>query len=174
MRPPLPHEYPNSRYFAEYLNFKPNENLFDVLEKNQHHLLHLFQHLTLEEWDFAYEAEKWTRKQVLGHIIDTERIFSYRALAISRGEKQSLPGFDENTYLTEAQFESQSADAIITQYSATRSASISLFQSFTPKQWDTLGHSNDQAVSVRALAWMIAGHEIHHLKVLKEKYRTLS
>lgn len=174
MYPPLSHEFPNSRYFAEYLNFKPNENLFDVFEKNQEELVHLFQNLKLEEWDFAYEAQKWTRKQVLGHIIDTERIFSYRALAISRGEKQSLPGFDENTYLIEAQFESQSPDIILKQYSATRMASISLFQSFTPKQWSNLGLSNDQAVSVRALAWMIAGHEIHHLKVLKEKYRTFS
>jgi hypothetical protein len=171
MHPPLPHEFPNSRYFAEYLNFKPNENLFDVLEKNQHHLLHLFQHLTLEEWDFAYEAEKWTRKQVLGHIIDTERIFSYRALAISRGEKQSLLGFDENAYLTEAKFECQNPQQLLQQYTSTRQASSSLFQSFTNEQWDAKGLSNNFPVSTRALAWMIAGHEIHHLNILTERYR---
>ncbi|MHA8065285.1 DinB family protein [Aquirufa sp. ROCK2-A2] len=171
MRPPLPHEYPKSRYFAEYLNFMPTDKLLDVLKKNTEELLALYESLTSDQWDYAYQVGKWTRKELLGHMIDTERIFSYRALAISRGEKQSLLGFDENEYLSEAQFDGQQPEQLLQQYAATRQASICLFQSFTQEQWDKMGLSNNHPVSTRALAWMIAGHERHHLNILKERYQ---
>lgn len=170
MRPPLSHEYPNQRYFAEYLNFTPTENLFDVLEINANEIRSIYKNLSPQDWNFAYQKDKWTRIQLLGHIIDTERIFSYRALAISRGEKQSLPGFDENDYLSEAQFETQNPQQLLQQYEATRKASICLFQSFNDVQWNKMGIANNYPISVRALAWMIAGHEKHHLEVLKMRY----
>ncbi|MHA8050809.1 DinB family protein [Aquirufa sp. ROCK-SH2] len=173
MHPPLHHEFPNERYFAEYLNFTANENLFEVLEKNALELRSIYENLTPHDWNFAYQTNKWTRIQLLGHIIDTERIFSYRALAISRGEKQSLPGFDENSYLVEAQFEVQNPPLLLQQYTATRTASICLFQSFNEVQWNKMGQVNNFNISVRALAWMIAGHEKHHLKVLREKYELM-
>ncbi len=170
MRLPEPFEYPNSSYFAEYLNFGPEDHLLDILKSQHTDLLEICQNLTKGQETFAYAPGKWSLQQLLGHIIDTERIFSYRALAISRGERQSLPSFDENEYLLHAQYESQDFADILAQYRHVRQATMSLIESFSTSQANQLGNANGQSVSVRALAWMIAGHEKHHIQVIKERY----
>ena len=139
--------------------------------KSQHaDLLEICLNLAKGQEKFAYAPGKWSIQQLLGHIIDTERIFSYRALAISRGERQALPSFDENEYLLHSQYESQDFADILTQYRHVRQATISLIDSFSTIQANQLGNANGQSVSVRALAWMIAGHEKHHIQVIKERY----
>lgn len=170
MRIPEPYEYPKSSYFAEYLNFETEDHLLDILKSQHTELLEICQNLAKGQETFAYAPGKWSLQQLLGHIIDTERIFSYRALAISRGEKQALPSFDENEYLLHAQYESQDFTHMLTQYRHVRQASISLIESFSTSQANQLGNANGQSVSVRALAWMIAGHEKHHIQVIKERY----
>ena len=170
MRLPEPYEYPNSSYFAEYLNFEAEDNLIDILKSQHTDLLEICQKLKKGQETFAYAPGKWSIQQLLGHIIDTERVFSYRALAISRGERQALPSFDENEYLLHAQYESQDFADILTQYRHVRQATMSLIESFSTSQANQLGNANGQSVSVRALAWMIAGHEKHHIQVIKERY----
>jgi len=170
MRLPETYEYPKTTYFAEYLNFEPEVALVDMLKSQQSELLQICQTLQKGQENFAYALGKWSIQQVLGHIIDTERIFSYRALSISRGEKQALLGFDENEYLVGAQYESQDFSEILNQYRHVRKATISLIESFSTNQANHMGNVNGNSVSVRALSWMIAGHEKHHIQIIKERY----
>lgn len=170
MHLPASYEYPNAPYFAEYLNFDTDENLFDVLKKQSDELIALFENLDNSQAAFAYAAGKWSIKGLIGHIVDTERIFSYRVLAISRGEKAALPGFDENEYQAASAYETQDAMEILAQYKATRTATTLLLNSFSSNHWNQMGQANGKSISARALAWMIAGHEKHHLNIIKERY----
>jgi uncharacterized damage-inducible protein DinB len=167
---PANYEYPNAHYFAEYLQFDIHANLLEVFDQQTMHILAIYESLTEQEADYAYAAGKWSLKQLLGHIVDSERIFAYRALAISRGEIQSLPGFDENEYMDQAGYENQSAEEVLLQYKTTRAATIALIQSFTLTQGNAMGIANGHKISTRALSWMIAGHEKHHLSIIKERY----
>ena len=170
MHIPANYEYPNAPYFAEYLNFEAEENLFEVLKNQTTEICHIFENLTKGQAEFAYAADKWSLKGLLGHMIDTERIVSYRVLAISRGEKTPLPGFDENEYQAASEYETQDAEGILLQYKATRTATLALLHSFSTKQWNQMGEANGKKTSARAWAWMIAGHEKHHLRIIKERY----
>lgn len=170
MHPPNAYEYPNASYFDEYLNFEPHENLYEILDLQKQNILQIYSTLSVAQEDFRYQAGKWNLKQILGHILDTERVFSYRTFAISRNEKQALLSFDENDYLLHAHYESQSTADILSQYTHTRVATISLLKSFNPNHWNRMGMANAHSISTRALAWMIAGHEKHHLKIINERY----
>lgn len=170
MRQPEPYEYPNSRYFAEYLNFEAEEVLIELLKNQKNQVRDVCQKLTKGQENVAYAPGKWSLKQLIGHLIDTERIFTYRALAISRGERQALPGYDEDAYQSHSQYESQDFEDVLTQYHHVRQASISLIQSFSPNQANQIGNANGHQVSVRAICWMIAGHEKHHLNIINERY----
>jgi len=170
MHLPASYEYPNAPYFAEYLSFEKEENLFEVLKNQSKELIDIFENLDKGQAEFAYAAGKWSLKGLLGHMVDTERIFSYRVLAISRGEKTALPGFDENEYQAASEYETQEESDILAQYKATRMATMVLLNSFSSKQWNQMGQANGKSISVRALAWMIAGHEKHHLTIIKERY----
>ncbi|MEN9296827.1 MAG: hypothetical protein RJA42_1096, partial [Bacteroidota bacterium] len=157
-------------YFAEYLSFGEDENLFDVLKNQYDELIEIFEKAENGFADKAYAAGKWSLKGLLGHIVDSERIFSYRVLALSRGEKTALPGFDENEYQAASEYEMQAKEDIVAQYKATREATTLLLRSLSTKQWNQMGQANGKSISARALAWMIAGHEKHHLRIIKERY----
>ena len=170
MHIPANYEYPNAPYFAEYLNFEAEENLFEVLKNQTTEICHIFENLAKGQAEFSYAADKWSLKGLLGHMIDTERIVSYRVLAISRGEKTPLPGFDENEYQAASEYETQDAADILLQYKATRTATIALLNSISSKHWNHMGEANGKKTSARAWAWMIAGHEKHHLTIMKDRY----
>ena len=119
---------------------------------------------------FRYAPEKWSIRELLGHLIDTERIFSYRALRFGRGDKAPLAGFDQDTYVAEASFEACSLAELISEFEHVRRATISFFRHLAVEAWSRTGSANDAEVSVRALAYIIAGHELHHVEVLREKY----
>lgn len=118
----------------------------------------------------TYEPGKWTIKEVLGHLADDERIFAYRALCIARDDDRPLQGFDENAYLRTAGFESRRLEDLISEYRAVRQASIALFTGLSETAWCRTGVVSGHTASVRGLAFHIAGHELHHLRVLKERY----
>jgi uncharacterized damage-inducible protein DinB len=170
MHIPASYEYPNAPYFAEYLSFGEDENLFDVLKNQYDELIEIFEKAENGFADKAYAAGKWSLKGLLGHMVDSERIFSYRVLAISRAEKTALPGFDENEYQAASEYEMQAKEDIVAQYKATREATTLLLRSLSTKQWNQMGQANGKSISARALAWMIAGHEKHHLRIIKERY----
>jgi DinB superfamily len=118
----------------------------------------------------TYAAGKWTLKEVVGHLIDDERIFSYRALCVARGDQRELPGFDENLYMQGAAFERRSLEGLLREYQAVREATIALFAELPPDIWLRRGIVNGYGASVRGLAFHIAGHELHHTHILREKY----
>jgi hypothetical protein len=117
-----------------------------------------------------YAPEKWSIKEVVGHVADSERIMAMRALCIARGETAELPGFDENAYVAAAGFDARPWSALREELRRVREATIALFDGFTPEQLDRRGRANKGEFTVRALGWIIAGHEAHHLGVLKERY----
>jgi uncharacterized damage-inducible protein DinB len=117
-----------------------------------------------------YAPGKWTVKQVLGHIIDAERIFSYRALRIARDDNTPLPGFEQDDYVANADFNSLSLTELLQEYSAVRRATILLFRHLPADAWTRRGTASDNEVTVRALAYIIAGHDQHHYRILCERY----
>jgi DinB superfamily len=117
-----------------------------------------------------YAPGKWTLKEVVGHLIDDERIFAYRALCVARGDARRLPGFDENEYVAATDFESRPLPRLIAEYRAVRAATLALFAPLTAEEWVRRGNVNGYEASVRGLAFHVAGHELHHLRTLREKY----
>ena len=160
---------PGSGEFADYaqadIDFVAGDDAVAALSQLEHETVKLF------ERDLpAYAEGKWTLKQVLGHLIDDERIFVYRALCVARGDTRPLPGFDEKEYVAGASFEARSMESLIDEYRAVRRATIALFASMTDEQWLRRGIVNGYAASVRGLAFHIAGHELHHLRTVRERY----
>ena len=117
-----------------------------------------------------YAPGKWTVKEVIGHLIDDERIFAYRALCVARADMRPLPGFEENEYVAATSFESRSLASLIAEYSSVRAATLTLFEALTAEEWVRRGNVNGYEASVRGLAFHVAGHELHHLRTLREKY----
>jgi len=124
----------------------------------------------IEDPDYSYAPGKWSFKQLLIHINDTERIFAYRALRVSRKEKINLPGFDQDAYINDIDYSHLSLDQVATEFDSIRSSSINLFKGFSDAQWIEAGMMSDSAVTVRALPYIIGGHLAHHLNVINERY----
>lgn len=118
----------------------------------------------------TYAPGKWTLKEIVGHLIDDERIFGYRALCVARADARTLDGFDENAYVAATGFEQRSMADLVREYETVRAASIAFFESLTPLEWLREGSVNGYVASVRGLAFHIVGHELHHLRVIRERY----
>jgi uncharacterized damage-inducible protein DinB len=170
MKKPLENEFPKDKYFSFYIEQIDFQNVIEALMVQKEVVINLYKNLPEDQKMYQYAPDKWTPQQILGHITDTERIFGYRALCIARGEKQALLGFDENEYMDASHFNEQSFESLLEQYRLVRESSIALFSSFSEEVASRMGNANGHAVSARALVWMIAGHERHHLNVLKERY----
>lgn len=172
MNRPLSTEYPAASQMAHYISLVSESNVLDVLHRQYEEVLHRYESLLLpEQADFRYAEGKWSIKEVLGHMIDTERIFSYRALAIARGETQKLPGFEQDDYMAVAQFSKQPLEDLLQQYKFLRKGNLLLFRSFNEKDLSRMGTSSGSPLSSRALIFMVAGHERHHLNILTERYQ---
>jgi uncharacterized damage-inducible protein DinB len=168
MRRPELNEY--APYYEGYIkNVIGNDPLMN-LENQYQEIQSILQSLTEEVANYAYMKGKWTIKQVLGHIVDTERVMSYRAFCISRKEKQSLPGFEQDDYVKEANFNQRTITNLLEDYRTVRKSTISLFKNFTGAMLNQKGIADGKEVSVLALLYIITGHEMHHLKILREKY----
>jgi hypothetical protein len=165
---PLPEEF--ASYYAAYIGKVPGNNVIDALRQQKARFLGLVKAIPEEKGDFAYAPGKWTIKELIGHVLDTERIFAYRALRISRGDKVNLPGFEQDDYVPAGRFAKRSLGSLVAEYESVRNASLSLAESFDSQAWLELGSASNSPFSVRALVYIIAGHELHHLKVLQEKY----
>jgi len=157
-------------YFATYTNKVAEDDFLEALQNQQQIIDAFFDSIPEDKWDFAYAPGKWTLKEMMQHIIDTERIFSYRSLCISRKETQSLPGFDENTYVTNSKASTRSWQSLVTELKAVRRSTIILFESFDQEMIDQSGLSNNNNVTVNALAFITVGHIYHHINVIKERY----
>lgn len=165
---PTPDEY-NDKY-EQYISLITATNVIDVLISQQQATVNLIQNLSPAEANYRYQKDKWSVQQVIGHLIDNERVMAYRAMCISRGEETALPGYDQEKYVAGANFEKRDLHNMAVEYEALRTANIKLFNSFTPEQIGRTGTIDDSNVSVCALVYIIAGHEKHHQAVIEEKY----
>ena len=165
---PQPDEYGD--FYEDYINLIDEPNVIQSLIRQGQKVYTIIRQLTDDEANHRYADEKWSVKEVMGHLVDTERIMAYRALCISRGEQTALPGYNHESYVEQGNFDQRSLQSLSTEYDALRNANISMFSSFSKKQTLRKGTANEVSVSVRALAFIIAGHEKHHLNILEEKY----
>lgn len=157
-------------FYHKYVKLVEEDSASSALEKNSETLRSFLQAIPEEKWDFRYAEGKWSIKELVQHMIDTERIFSYRALCIARGEKQSLPGFDENLYAANSQGDRRSKTELVTEFSAVRTATKLLFASFTEEQLSSTGQANNNPISVNGIGFITVGHVLHHLNILRERY----
>lgn len=166
---PKPGEYPP--YAIEYINAVTEEcNVSDLIESNGTMISELIVSLNEEQLNYAYEAGKWTIKDILLHISDSERVFAYRALCIVRGENAELPGFDQNDYVLEGRANERSISSLLHEYLAVRQSTVALFRTFREDDYTKTGVANKNLVSIRSLMYQVAGHELHHLSLIKQKY----
>ena len=158
-------------YYSKYVALVPDDGIsIDKHLAVQHHETIDALRKAKAKGDYAYGPDKWTVKEVIGHMCDTERIFAYRALRFSRGDSTELPGFDENTYVAHSNFKSRTMDDLLEELWAVRAATLSLAKHVPEPAMSLRGSANGSPVTVRALLYIIAGHERHHLGILKERY----
>jgi uncharacterized damage-inducible protein DinB len=165
---PGPDEY--VPHFATYISKVPDGDLLETLERQWEELGCLLEELDDDAADFRYAEGKWSVKELLGHLLDSERIFAYRLLCIARGEQTPLPGFDENAYVAHGGFGARPLEALLEEYDLIRGSTLALLRGLDEASFDRRGTSNKNPVTVRALAWILAGHELHHMSILKERY----
>ena len=157
-------------YYKNYIAQVQDLDILQSLTKGMDRTISAMSKLSKEEQEKRYEPGKWTVKEVFGHVLDAERIFGYRALRIARGDKTSLPGFDENAFVSNANFRARSMESLIAEYKALRTSNIELFKSLDETALSRVGLANDKEVSVAALGYIIAGHERHHMGILASRY----
>jgi hypothetical protein len=163
-----PGETEYAPFFAGYMALVPEEDVLAVLEGQVGELLSL--PVRSEKETYRYAPGKWSVREVVGHMADAERVFGYRAFCISRGEKASLPGFDEDAYVARSSFDTRPLRSLVEELCAARRANLPLLRAAGEEAWRQTGTANGKEVSVRALAFIMAGHVRHHLKVLRERY----
>jgi len=168
MKKPLKGDYP--KYFEAYFKNINDENPIELMESQKFELLDLLSTLNESKANYSYEKGKWSIKEVLGHLIDSERVFCYRAVAIARGETQSLPGFEQDDYVNNGNFNARELSNLLDEYQKIREATIPLFKSFDETIYDRRGTANNNPLTVRAVMFLIPGHEKHHINILKDRY----
>ena len=160
----------NNPYYDRYINLIEDDDIIVALKEQIKTSENFLKTLTEEQGNYSYADGKWTMKEVLGHVIDTERIMAYRALAFARNEKQSLPGFEQDDYVAESNLKKRSLIDMINEFRTLRESNINLFKGFDAEILNRRGTASGSEVTVLALIYIIAGHEKHHMKILKEKY----
>jgi uncharacterized damage-inducible protein DinB len=162
-------EYP--AYAIMYMKLVPDDgSLLKHLEDGYNEMEKLVLSLPIEKLLYRYAANKWTIKEVLVHIIDDERIYAYRALCFARNERTPLPGFEQDDYITFSNANQRSLENILQEYDAVRKATIALYEGLDDAALLRSGIANKNRVTVRALGYHIAGHELHHMNIIKERY----
>lgn len=157
---------------ADYIALVPNGSVIRTLERQRKEMKAFLAGIDEARAGHRYAAGKWSIRQVVGHVIDAERVFAYRALCLSRGEQNPQPGFDEKAWGGSSNADERTLAEIAKEYETVRRATVALFRSLSDAMWQRRGVANNDEVTVRALAWIIAGHERHHVKVLEERYLT--
>ena len=158
-------------YYGAYINnVTEKHNLMEELEISVHRLIKFVQNIPLDKFDYRYAEGKWTIKDILLHLIDAERIFAYRALRFARNDQTPLASFEENDYVLEANANSRSIQDLLSELSVVRQATLSLFKSFSKEQLLRKGIASNNPMSVRALGFVIIGHQNHHQRVFEERY----
>ncbi|MCB0630614.1 MAG: DinB family protein [Saprospiraceae bacterium] len=165
---PAPTEY--APFFNTYVSKVDDPDAFALMERAAVETPAFLDGIPHEKWEYRYAPGKWSLKESLIHMLDTERIFSYRALRIARNDKTPLPGFEQDDYIPFYNTDQRSPESIIDEYNHIRAATLHLFRYLTPEDLNRSGTASGGSITVRALAYLITGHEIHHMRLIRERY----
>jgi hypothetical protein len=157
-------------YFERYIELVPDQGLLDILKKQQEETTNLLKGISREQGEYRYKAEKWSLKEVLGHMADIERVLSYHVLVIARGDVITFTPFDKDLYNTNADFSRLDLQDILLDFSIVRHCTSSLVSCLPDDGWVRTGTVLNHPITARALAYIIAGHELHHQAIIKERY----
>ena len=157
-------------YYERYIGLVPAGDIIETLRGQMTDTLDMLSGLTDEQANHRYSPEKWSIKEVVGHIIDSERVFAYRALRFARNDKTPLAGFEQDDYVVNGNFDDRQLSDLAKEYEHVRAASIDLLGQLSAEAWERRGTANDSEASVRAIAWIIGGHELHHKDVIRKRY----
>lgn len=164
-----PEEY--AEYYAPYIaKVQAEGELTEILKQQGEETEAFFAGLSDKQTEFRYAPGKWSIREILGHLTDTERIFAYRMLRIAREDPTPLAGFEEDDYVRSGNFGRVSMDRMLAHYRAVRASSVALLDTFGPDSWMRTGTANGQPISLRAQVCVLIGHERHHLEVIRERY----
>jgi hypothetical protein len=169
MNRPLESEY--APYFEKYVVQVSESDILPVLRSQLDALDVLLNRVTPERETYRYAEGKWTIRELVGHLIDGERVFGYRAFCIARGESQNLPGFEQDDYMRTAPYDRIDLEDLLSELRLVRLSNIAMLRNLDSEAWLRIGIANDTPVSVRALAFIMAGHVRHHMGVLSERYQ---
>lgn len=165
---PATDEY--ASYYEKYITLVPDGSVLSTLQSQFDSTDSLLRSVSEEKGNFAYAPGKWTVKEVVGHLTDTERIFAYRLLRISRGDLTPIEGFEQDDYVRGGPFRRAKLSSLVDDFAAVRRATVTLLGNLETEAWSRRGIANKNEVSVRAIAYIIAGHELHHMAILRERY----
>ncbi len=165
---PDPGEY--APCYEKYVSLISGGDLLSILDRQMNQVVRLFAGRSEADGDNRYLPEKWSVKEVLGHIIDTERIMTYRALRIARGDKSPIEGFEQDDYVRNGPFGHCRLSDLVEEFMHVRRATVALFRNLDEPAITRRGIANKQEITARALAYIIAGHELHHRRIVEEKY----
>lgn len=166
---PQPSEY--LAYYATYITKVPDDgDVLELLGAQEAEIRRLAAACSADQEEHRYAPGKWSVREVMGHLIDAERIFGHRAFRIGRGDETPLPGFDENRYIADSDYHSRPLASLVDELGLAREANLALFRNLPQEAWQRIGTANGHPVSVRALAFILAGHTNHHLAILGERY----
>lgn len=160
-------------YYEKYVSLVPAGDIVETLRRQSSDTLALLGGVDDARALSRYEPGKWSVKEVVGHILDSERVFAYRALRFARGDETPLPGYDQDAYVSAANFDARPLASLAADFGRVRASTVSLFESLDPEAWTRRGVANENPASVRAIAHIIAGHELHHVRILRERYLQL-
>jgi uncharacterized damage-inducible protein DinB len=158
------------KFYHNYISHVPQDELSEAFNAETPAFIEFIESIPRDKYDYHYADGKWTIKEVLQHIIDAERIFAYRALCFARKDKTFLPGFDENDYADNAKAATRDWNNLVSEFKFVRLASEYLFNSFDADQLDATGTSNNSSVYVLGIGYLLIGHTMHHMRVVKERY----
>jgi hypothetical protein len=159
-----------AEYYGPYIRMVPDGDISTILKNQFESTSNFFKALPEERGEHAYAPDKWTIKEVIGHLMDAERVFAYRALRIGRNDPTPLPGFEENDYVAAGNFKSRALADLVEELGTVRLATVELFRRFGEKEMQRRGTANQKQVTTRAIAYIIAGHELHHTHIVKTRY----
>ncbi len=158
------------KYIQRYLDLIPSENWLEELKRTEEQTVGIYDKLSEEQSAFAYAEGKWTLKELLLHLSDTERVFQYRILAFARGDKNELPGFDEERYAQNSYANERSLGSLLEEYRLVRKSSQILLETLNPSVLNNIGTANGNEISAETIGKLIVGHNIHHLNIIEERY----
>ncbi|HKN35145.1 MAG TPA: DinB family protein [Terriglobales bacterium] len=166
--PPQTSEY--APYYGRYISLVKNDDILAALREQARATKALLSSLSQQQANSRYAPDKWTIKQVFGHLIDSERIFAYRALRIARADQIPMEGFEQDDYVRSGNFENRAMSDLLDEYETVRAATLTLFRNLDAAAWNRRGVANNNEITVRAAAYIIAGHELHHMQIVKDRY----